>query len=255
MDRHILSAARCDKPETMCKALPRILLTVFALLAYACGGTDAPTELATERKSTQQDSASAEGAAQADGLPPYQLKSKNCRPPKELCILHIALENPISKAHIKSIAQHYRERNDARHLKISYYLPHQKVGKGAWARSHFTPDFDMAINGVPAGREQQLVAFDTTQGRVLGRWCYNGPRPHGLMIYQKGEQYWMERRRPDRKVTRIPLQRRAQHADGELQFQPRRERLQNRYFSVNAERELAVYDEQDRLLRQYKKIP
>lgn len=66
--------------------------------------------------------------------------------------LAIRLNRKVSEDELAVIARELRSRDPKEYdrTKICYYLPGMEVGAGAWASSHFDPDLEVRILGLPA---------------------------------------------------------------------------------------------------------
>lgn len=82
---------------------------------------------------------------------------------------------------------------------ISYYLPDMKVGRGAWATSHFDPDLKVKILGATY-EEKESISESSKQKSIeknkdiIGKWFYDIPyASHSITLYRKDNKIYMYR--------------------------------------------------------------
>ena len=105
-------------------------------------------------------------------------------------ILEIMLSKRIDKRTLRKIAITLREKRlQYDRLFIFYYIPGITVDVGAWAISHFTPDFgeDIKILGTTEKEDEALDKVTIKEGVIIGKWKDIRPMAESVMIiFQKG---------------------------------------------------------------------
>jgi len=104
------------------------------------------------------------------------------------CNIDIELKEKISKDELTSIANKIREtRKSYDNLWVFYYLPGMKVGSGAWATTHFTPNLEVKIIGATEEEEKKINDV-TVDGNVIGKWQVKQlSYEYIIIIYEKNK--------------------------------------------------------------------
>ena len=108
---------------------------------------------------------------------------------KQKCSLYVRLFEKVGPETLGEIAEELRaaESGAYEQFLISYYLPGMDPAAGAWATSHFDPELEVRILGVPA--PQELSEPDG----VVGRWRYDHAVGYQIVIRRENGAFWRER--------------------------------------------------------------
>jgi len=73
---------------------------------------------------------------------------------------------------------------------VFYYLPGMKIGAGAWATTHFTPELEIQVLGASQVQEEasKKQAASIT-GKIVGRWYEEQYTHSSLVIYRRDSAY------------------------------------------------------------------
>jgi hypothetical protein len=90
----------------------------------------------------------------------------------EKAVFEFRLSDRANKNQLISIANIVKEDHPGyKRYFIGYYLPNQKVGKGAWATSHFDPDLQIRILGLSKSESDNLKNTEVNfKGKKVGKW-------------------------------------------------------------------------------------
>lgn len=87
----------------------------------------------------------------------------------------VRLEQKISEDELRLVAEEIKGMDSKKYERvfITYYLPHQTPGSGAWATTHYDPNIDVrvlgfGVDGVPAPEQSDAPKADR-----IGRWEYS----------------------------------------------------------------------------------
>lgn len=107
--------------------------------------------------------------------------------------IEVRLDNVVSKEVLKKIAfQIKSERTVFKKLWISYYLPGQKIGNGAWAISNFKPSLELEILGANTKGYQKLKSTTVT-GTVIHVWFDNDAiTPNRIYLVKENDTIYVK---------------------------------------------------------------
>jgi len=176
----------------MKKLLLKISLVSFTLIFVACS---AP---ATNETLDSVDTESVESSTKTEVKVNF-LEKYNCKILKEEKFknikksIYIQIPKQLTEEQIKEIAQQIKRDNvNFERLFILYLLPDMKIGRGAWATSHYNPTLEINIMGVDQATEEKLKNVDTVEGELVGKWYDNSPYgEHTVVIYKANGQFKM----------------------------------------------------------------
>ena len=110
------------------------------------------------------------------------------------CNLDIQLSRKINKKELTALANELRStREQYNHLWIGYTLENMKVGSGAWATTHFTPNLEVQILGATADEEKELneLSRNIEGGKILGQW-FEQLSASTYVYYEKNRKSYMK---------------------------------------------------------------
>jgi len=123
------------------------VIYVFAILLTACGGHNIPEGIKYDIIKEV----------------PHEVLGKDN--------IDVRLNTKVSQADLKEIALALREdRKQYEKLWICYYLPGMKVGSGAWAITHFTPELEVKIFGSTLAEDRETASTVNIDGDIVGKW-------------------------------------------------------------------------------------
>ena len=117
--------------------------------------------------------------------------------------LVIRLNQKIDNDKLEEMAKMFREtRNSYDNLWIFYYLPNMKIGSGAWATTHFTPDLDVKILGATEEQTENIIEeSNNVEGEIIGKWKENQYTSAIYVIYKNNGQLIMKTIYPDSRTN------------------------------------------------------
>lgn len=102
--------------------------------------------------------------------------------------INIRISKKVEEATLKIIAEELKaERDGFENLWIFYYLPDMKVGSGAWATTHYTPDLKVQILGSTEKEDETTTQTEDIPGDVIGKWRSDKSLMGAALIMYKGE--------------------------------------------------------------------
>lgn len=160
--------------------------------------------------------------------------------------LEIRLDKKIDKKQLEKIAETFREtRNSYDNLWIFYYLPEMKVGSGAWATTHFTPDLEIKILGATAEQTKKIVdKSNEIEGKIIGKWKEEQYTSSVYVLYQNNGQLIMRTISPNSQTSDEKLFKKK---DGSSIRYDYTEGYNGEYFKVNSNNELEFYNKEDKM--------
>lgn len=111
------------------------------------------------------------------------------------CNLDLQLSRKINKNELTALANKLRSTRDQyNHLWIFYTLEGMKVGSGAWATTHFTPDLKVEILGATAEEEKELnkLSKNVDGGTTIGQWFEQQATSATYVYYEKNNKFYMK---------------------------------------------------------------
>ena len=102
--------------------------------------------------------------------------------------INIRIDKKIDEETLKTIAEELKaERDGFENLWIFYYLPDMKVGSGAWATTHFSPDLDVQILGSTEKEDKQIQNSSDVSGEIIGKWKSDKSLMGAVLILYKND--------------------------------------------------------------------
>jgi len=155
--------------------------------------------------------------------------------------IDIRLQERVSKNELKKIAMDLRNDEPETPFFITYYLPGMEPGSGAWATSHFTPDLEIIIYGIPLDEQKELASDSTngTTGSIIGEWLLEiiGAK---YTFLKKDGKIIMVRQFLDGSGSETEMIQKKQ--DGKTRFEEKKGNSFGEYYIVEQNGDLATYD-------------
>jgi hypothetical protein len=169
--------------------MKHLLIFTFGLLVLtSCGGNSTATnDKKVEASITQSDTEIPKDLI-------YTILEETPHEAISKCNLNIQLSRKINKKELTALANELRStREQYNHLWIGYTLENMKVGSGAWATTHFTPDLEVQILGATADEEKELNEFskNVKGGKILGQWFVQ-LSAFTYVYYEKNKKFYMK---------------------------------------------------------------
>jgi hypothetical protein len=92
--------------------------------------------------------------------------------------IDIRLQKKASKDFLRELALNLQKAEAKKYdrMFITYYLPGMTPGAGAWATSHFSPNFEVKILGTTIEEEKTLMSNSKiSSGKIIGEWLDESP--------------------------------------------------------------------------------
>jgi len=169
--------------------MKQLFVIAFGLLTLtSCG--DLPKE-----KTDKQPTAT---TSQADTTLPsdltYKIVNETINDSISKINLDIELGRKVNEQELTNLAYKLRgTRTKYDRVWISYTLPKMKVGSGAWATSHFTPNLEIKILGSTVKEESNsnnaAASFD---GKQIGKWYEQQATSATYLYYEKDNKFFMK---------------------------------------------------------------
>tara|TARA_B110000037_G_scaffold50024_1_gene61476 strand:- start:3700 stop:4335 length:636 start_codon:yes stop_codon:yes gene_type:complete len=118
--------------------------------------------------------------------------------------IDIRLKKEVSESELKEIALNIKEeRKNFRMLWIFYYLPGHKVGSGAWASTHFSPDLEVKILGATKEASEEVSKTKVT-GEIINSWFDNDAMmPNTTYLVKENNKLYMKTLYPKNSLTAV----------------------------------------------------
>lgn len=133
---------------------------------------------------------------------------------------------------------------DYERIFITYYLPEDKVGSGAWAISHFNPDLKVSILGLtPADIENLVENYnqEKPEEKVIGKWIAGSYKnAYFIILFEKNGKLYKAMRNADESVEDEML---LQDKSGVKRYVKKGENEFGEYYIINENGELEIYDQ------------
>lgn len=105
----------------------------------------------------------------------------------------VRLEQKITEDELRLLGEEIKlkGRKSYERVFITYYLPHQTPGSGAWATTHFDPDIDVRILGFGVDEVAALKKTDAPKEDRVGRWEYSDAIGMVFTVTRVGTEFSM----------------------------------------------------------------
>jgi len=105
----------------------------------------------------------------------------------------VRLEQKISEDALRLVAEKIKGMDSKRYDRvfITYYLPHQTPGSGAWATTHYEPNIDVRVLGFGADEVPAPEQPDAPKADRVGRWEYSDAIGQVFTISRVGTGFTM----------------------------------------------------------------
>lgn len=177
------------------KNLACILIGLFFL--SSCGqSSNSNTENSTTENEKEQETLNQQTEMINDDSYKIISEIKNVNPEFDInkCNIEIELKEKISKEKLILIANNLRKtRTTYDYVWIFYYLPGVKVGAGAWAYTHFTPNLEVEILGTTADEEaKQKENAGNVDGKIIGKFYEQQYTDGTYTVYEKNNKTFIK---------------------------------------------------------------
>jgi hypothetical protein len=166
-----------------------LILTFGLFVLTSCGGDSTKTnEQKVEASTIQSDTEIPKDLI-------YTILEETPNEAISKCNLDIQLSRKINKKELTALANELRStREQYNHLWIGYTLENMKVGSGAWATTHFTPDLEVQILGATADEEKEMneLSKNVEGGKILGQWFEQQATSSTYVYYEKNKKLYMK---------------------------------------------------------------
>jgi uncharacterized membrane protein YqaE (UPF0057 family) len=123
----------------------------------------------------------------------------------------VRLEQKITEDELRRLGEAIKRngRKNYERVFITYYLPHQTPGSGAWATTHFDPNIDVRVLGFGADEVPTPQQTDAQKADRVGRWEYSDAIGQVFTISRVGTGFSMtvEFKGGGKVVERVTAQR------------------------------------------------
>ncbi|MBL9160622.1 MAG: YqaE/Pmp3 family membrane protein [Verrucomicrobiales bacterium] len=105
----------------------------------------------------------------------------------------VRLEQKISEDELRLVAEKIKGMDSKKYERvfITYYLPHQTPGSGAWATTHYDPNIDVRVLGFGADEVPAPEQSDAPKADRVGRWEYSDAIGQVFTISRVGTGFTM----------------------------------------------------------------
>ena len=132
---------------------------------------------------------------------------------------------------------------------ITYYLPDDKVGSGAWAISHFNSDLKVSILGLTHA-DIENYNQENPEENIIGKWIAGSYKnAYFIILFEKNGKLYKAMRNIDESIEDEMV---LQEESGIKKYVKKGENDFGEYYIINANEELEVYDI-DGFIDKYKK--
>lgn len=187
--------------------------------------------------------------------------------------LEVRLDRRIPREQLVTLANSLKGSDKSHYDRtfILYYLPYQRVGSGAWASSHFTPELKVEILGASINEVKKLKTHSITTGwqepaplskkpriwgeaqpvrlsyggEVVGEWIHElpGNASNKITIFRKNGAYYLNRYFVDGTQDTVKL--RMKKVSAGLLFEEEQPNSSGDYYVVNRKKDLEFHDTDD----------
>ncbi len=166
--------------------MKKLVLPFLAFLVFtSCGETNSVKEETSMTDQTPISSIEHPDTTLLADLK-YKILNEISNPTLNKSNIDIELNRKASKQELTNLAYKLRATRNFERLWIGYTLPNMKVGSGAWATSHFTPDLKVEILGSTAEEEEnQNKQSSKIEGTSLGKWYEQQKTSATYVLYNK----------------------------------------------------------------------
>ena len=217
----------------------RTLLTFsFGLFMLTSCGNSTQTQ-----DKTTENSATVETSIPADLV--YEILEETKNESISKCNLDIKLSRKITKEELTTLALKLREtRQSYNHLWIGYTLDNMKVGAGAWATSHFTPELEVQILGATAEEENNLnKSAGKIDGKQIGKWFEQQATSASYLFYEKNNKFFMKTTFKDGSMMESKINKKKVSSGLKLSDP---EDTNGEYYIISKSGELEFYNKEDK---------
>jgi len=127
-----------------------------------------------------------------------------------------------------------------------YYLPDMKVGSGAWATTHFTPDIEVKILGASQSQmDNSVKKADEINGKIIGKWKEDQYTSSVYVIYEKDNQTIIRIIFPNGQKSDDELKSTKENSS--IRYDYKAGSYNGEYFKVNSNNELEFYNKENKI--------
>lgn len=199
-------------------------------------GTDANTPNEEEKKV-------AEAVKPAPTLPKYSIIEDTSMATIKRSV-DVRLEEKISQDELRLVAEKIKGMDSKKYERvfITYYLPHQTPGSGAWATTHYDPNIDVRVLGFGADEVPAPEQPDTSKADRVGRWEYSNAIGQVFTISRVGTGFAMTIEFKGGGETVLPVT--AQREGERVIVRPVEPKDSGDYWILDEEKNLLLMDSQ-----------
>ncbi|MEQ1660394.1 MAG: hypothetical protein ABL896_16645, partial [Hylemonella sp.] len=166
-------------------AVPTFAAIILALMSLLVGALIEPpaAKAAPKAKPAEQSAADL-----VDATAGYRVVSEDLSASASARFVAVMLPRRITEADLTRFADLVRAKEKTPYEKtvVNFYLPHMKIGHGAWAVVTYQPALKIAVLGLRIDEEQQAIAEATADRRSLvGVWLMAPPATPGRLTVYK----------------------------------------------------------------------
>ena len=248
----------CSISKTM-KTFITIIPITIAISIAACNSPKKDSQEIQEAAKTENIINSTEKAFTEKGKATYDVNGETLSAKTEYQIIkaenfqdikftyEIRLSNSkLSEREIERLALELKSQLDRSYERIfiTYYLPNEKIGAGAWATSHFDPNLKINILGITASDIEKLLesSKENNSEEIIGKWIAGG---HGstyfLILFKKDGKLFKAMRDDDENIEEEMI---IKKVVGQERYIEKENNQFGEYYYINSKGELEVYDEQ-----------
>jgi hypothetical protein len=119
--------------------------------------------------------------------------------------IEVQLNKKVDKYVLKSIANEIKSDSaliNFNKVWIYYYLPDMKIGSGAWATTHFTPNLEINILGSTEKQDKKSAEkAEGIDGKIIGKWKEEQYTSSVYVIYQKDNHIFIRTIFPNSQIN------------------------------------------------------
>lgn len=169
--------------------MKQLFIITFGLMAISsCGNL--PKE--KKEKSVNLQTSQADTTLPSDLT--FKIIKENINDSINKCNLDIELNRKVIEQELTNLANKLRgTRTKFNKVWIFYTLPNMKIGSGAWATTHFTPNLEVKILGSTDKEESNTNnAANNLDGKQVGKWYEQQATSATYLYYEKDNKFFMK---------------------------------------------------------------
>lgn len=130
----------------------------------------------------------------SDSLPEYEIIKDNTTGSLKRSV-DVRLKEKVDETELSKLAHEIKDKNPENFQRtfILYYLPGMIVDAGAWASSHFNPELEVKILGVPKDSNAYSAKMVNEGETQIGKWEFPGIGGRVVVIVKSGSKYLLRK--------------------------------------------------------------